>query len=44
MQLGVVVTPIIPALRRLKQKDCEFKVNLGYVARPCLKTNRKKGR
>jgi hypothetical protein len=27
----------IPALRRLRQKDREFKASLGYTARPCLK-------
>jgi hypothetical protein len=29
-------TPIIPALRRLKQENFEFEVSLGYVARPYL--------
>jgi hypothetical protein len=24
--------PVIPALRRLKQEDCEFKVTTGYRA------------
>jgi hypothetical protein len=28
---------ITPALERLRQDDQEFKVNLGYIARPCLK-------
>jgi hypothetical protein len=31
--------PITPALRRQRQEDCEFKVSLGYIARPCLKNN-----
>ena len=30
--------PINPAPGRLRQKDCESEVNLGYVLRPCLKT------
>jgi hypothetical protein len=30
---------VIPALGRLRQKDWEFKVSLGYLARACLKTN-----
>jgi hypothetical protein len=29
--------PVIPALRRLRQEDHEFKTSLGYIARPCLK-------
>jgi hypothetical protein len=39
--------PVIPALWRLKQEDCEFKehlglydkfkVSLGYIGRPCFK-------
>jgi hypothetical protein len=27
--------PIIPALRSLKQEDCEFKASLGYMGRSC---------
>lgn len=30
-------TPVIPALRKLKQKDCKFKTSLSYITRPCLK-------
>jgi hypothetical protein len=33
-------TPIIPALERLRQKDCECQVSLVYTARPCKKTNK----
>jgi hypothetical protein len=29
--------PIIPALRRLRQEDHEFKAILGYTERFCLK-------
>jgi hypothetical protein len=30
-------TPIIPALRRLRHEDCEFKASLGYIVRLSLK-------
>jgi hypothetical protein len=30
--------PVIPVLRRLKQKDHEFKAILGYIAKHCPKT------
>jgi hypothetical protein len=30
-------TPIIPALRKVRQEDCEFKASLGYTAKPCFK-------
>jgi hypothetical protein len=33
--------PIVLALWRLRQKDCEFKVSLDYIARPCLKNNKR---
>jgi hypothetical protein len=29
--------PAIPALWRLRQEYHEFKANLGYIVRPCLK-------
>jgi hypothetical protein len=35
-------TPIIPALRRSKQKDHEFEASLGYTARTCLKKRKRK--
>jgi hypothetical protein len=35
-------TPILPALRRLRQEDWKFKDSLGYITRPCLK--KKEGR
>jgi hypothetical protein len=36
--------PVTPALRRLRQKDHEFEVSLGYIARSCLEkqTNKNK--
>jgi hypothetical protein len=33
---------VISALGRLKQKDQEFKVSLGCLARPCLKKEKEK--
>jgi hypothetical protein len=29
--------PVIPALRRQKQEDCQFEASLVYTVRPCLK-------
>jgi hypothetical protein len=31
--------PVIPVLRRLRQENCEFDVNLGNIVRLCLKKN-----
>jgi hypothetical protein len=33
----MVYTPVIQAVKRLRQKDHEFKANMGYIVRPCLK-------
>jgi hypothetical protein len=35
--LGYVATPVIPALRRLRQDELKFQGNLSYKVRPCLK-------
>jgi hypothetical protein len=32
---------VIPALGRLRQLDCEFKVSLGYIGRSCLKERKR---
>jgi hypothetical protein len=37
-------TSVVPALGRLRQKDCEFKANLDYIVRPYEKEGRKEGR
>jgi hypothetical protein len=34
--------PIIPALDKLRQEDCELEVNLGYTVRPVSKRKKKK--
>jgi predicted NUDIX family NTP pyrophosphohydrolase len=30
-KVGIVVTPVIPALGRLKQEGGEFEISLGYI-------------
>lgn len=36
--------PAIPARRRMKQENGEFKLSLGYTERPCLGDGKKEGR
>jgi heme exporter protein D len=51
-EMGVVDTPIIPALRWLRQEDgefqawvhSEFQTSLGYIVRLCLQKKKKKRR
>jgi hypothetical protein len=33
--------PVIPALRRQRQEDCEFRASLVYLVRTCLKITTK---
>lgn len=33
--------PVIPTLKRLKQRDYKFKASLSYIATLCLKTQNK---
>jgi hypothetical protein len=35
---------VVPALRRLKQKDYEFKANQVYTVKPCYKGKGGRGR
>jgi hypothetical protein len=41
LELGVVDTPVIPALGKLRQEDHKFKANLVYTARLGLKKKKK---
>jgi hypothetical protein len=34
--------PVRPALRRLRQDDCDFKANLDYIVRPYLQKLKRK--
>jgi hypothetical protein len=33
----MVITSVIPDLRKLRQENFEFKTSMGYIARLCLK-------
>lgn len=33
------LTPLIPALRRLRQEAYKFKLNMGYIVKSCLQTS-----
>jgi hypothetical protein len=33
--------PVIPAIKKLRQKDLEMESNLGYIMRPYLKKKKK---
>lgn len=34
---NIVVTPIIDALRKLRQENYKFRTSLGYIVKLCLK-------
>jgi hypothetical protein len=34
--------PVVPAVGRLRQKDCEFKARLGYLVKPCLQKKKER--
>jgi hypothetical protein len=42
MEPGMVDMPMIRALGRQWQEDCEFEVRLSYIGRPCLKKQNNK--
>jgi hypothetical protein len=37
-------TPVMPAIGRPRQKDCEFTIRLGYTGRPCLNKSKKQNK
>jgi hypothetical protein len=43
-KLGMVCTPVSPALRRLRQEHLKFVASLRCIGRPCIKNERRKER
>jgi hypothetical protein len=40
--MGVLGTPVMLALRMLRQENRELQAVLGYIVRPCLQEEKKK--
>jgi hypothetical protein len=36
--------PVVPAFRKVRQKNVEVEANQGCIAKPCLQTSKKKER
>lgn len=41
VKLGVVAQPVIPIVRRFRKEDGRFRDSSGYIARLCLKIQKK---
>jgi hypothetical protein len=39
---GRVAHAYFPEVGRLRQGDCEFKISVGHIQKPCLKKGKKK--